>query len=199
MKQQRLAPDEAFSMIQDTLPLFNLTVNFSRSLDLYYACGYLPTREHPVVYEWLKSERSENSFSASRNSDSSPGYAKRPTGSIVSCQTDYTSASRSVGEKFSSYTTPSLQECPPSLTSPTPLTRRTSISSSNFNVRHVTRSSEMNFRARAEDILSNTGFDLSGFADSLKEIENTRTKNSTGGINASRQEKQRVAESLLYC
>ncbi|KAK7043808.1 hypothetical protein VNI00_008420 [Paramarasmius palmivorus] len=34
------------------LPLFNRTTNFTRHLELFGACGYAPTADHPLVMEW---------------------------------------------------------------------------------------------------------------------------------------------------
>jgi len=34
------------------LPLFNRTHNFSRQLELFDACRYSPTSDHPLVKEW---------------------------------------------------------------------------------------------------------------------------------------------------
>lgn len=58
--------------------------------------------------------------------------------------------------------------------------------------------------ARAKDILSNTGFDLTEFADALKEIEGrpcTSSKKRGNGVQKdvhSPQRKQRAAQSM-YC
>ena len=83
MKQGCLAPDEAFLAIEDVLPLFNPTVNFSRNLELYDACGHLPTKNHPIVQEWVSSDRPENRYTNPRNVEPSSTYPRRPSGSII--------------------------------------------------------------------------------------------------------------------
>ncbi|KAJ3574685.1 hypothetical protein NP233_g1586 [Leucocoprinus birnbaumii] len=183
MKQRCLAPDEAFSTIEDALPLFNPTVNFSRNLELYDACGYQPTRNHPVVREWLASDRPENRLNHSRTVEAPTSYPRRPSGSIISSSTPQALTSLS-GIKTSSF----HPSAAPVTVVPTPsshpvMTRRKSpsyASSSSFSTAQhphsVTSSAEMDLEARAKDILSNTGFDLSGFADTLKDIEKTQTQ-----------------------
>ncbi|CAA7259408.1 unnamed protein product [Cyclocybe aegerita] len=49
MSAMRYSPSRAFSLLEDALPLFNPTQNFSRNLELFHACGYHPTPNHPVV------------------------------------------------------------------------------------------------------------------------------------------------------
>ncbi|KAK2465863.1 hypothetical protein APHAL10511_001504 [Amanita phalloides] len=56
MEMKNMAPDEAFGIIEDVLPLFNPTRNFSRHLELFAACGYNPTREHYLVRDWIRSQ-----------------------------------------------------------------------------------------------------------------------------------------------
>ncbi|KXN88981.1 hypothetical protein AN958_06443 [Leucoagaricus sp. SymC.cos] len=169
MKQRRLAPDEAFSAIEDALPLFNPTVNFSRNLELYDACGCLPTRDHPVVREWLSSDGPEVRFNgtpSSPSSSSESGYPRRPSGSIITSET-YRSPSREKSYQTSPPRTNSMSSSP----SQSIATHQKSTSLSSRPRHTVVGSSEMDLEAHAMDILSNTGFDLSEFADALKEIE----------------------------
>jgi hypothetical protein len=56
-------------------------------------------------------------------------------------------------------------------------------------------SSEMDLEARAKDILSNTGFDLSEFAETLKNIESRQTQRA-GRIRVGISEKQKQAGFL---
>jgi len=212
MKQQNLAPDEAFSAIEDVLPLFNPTVNFSRNLELYDACGYQPTRNHAVVQEWL-SDRPESGFGklqaiglspsplrrlSNGNPYSSPplrspapplNYAKPPS----STRQILTSSSRTpvhfpVAPSLSPSSLPARRKDPhPS--SPGP----------------VSGPSCVDLEARARDLLSETGLDLSGFTDALKEIEKSQGNGiHRSNVNGSRrdglgaQKKQQAAPSL-YC
>lgn len=64
----------------------------------------------------------------------------------------------------------------------------------------------MDLGARAKDILSNTGFDLMGFADALKEIEKNQSHGSRkNGVNRgkkddlSQQREQQQAARSMYC
>ncbi|GLB34384.1 putative dual specificity phosphatase, catalytic domain [Lyophyllum shimeji] len=55
MSARNLSASEAFSQIEDALPLFNPTKSFSRHLELFEACKYRPTSDHPLVKEWVAS------------------------------------------------------------------------------------------------------------------------------------------------
>ncbi|KAF9449058.1 DSPc-domain-containing protein [Macrolepiota fuliginosa MF-IS2] len=213
MKQQNLAPDEAFSVIEDVLPLFNPTVNFSRNLELYDACGYQPTKNHAVVQEWLSSNGPESGFNKLQAIDLSPSPLRRPSGGIpYSSPPLRSSASPPKYAKTLSSTQQNLTlssrtpaHCPvaPSLPSPSlPMRRKDPHSSSSGP---VSGSSRTDLEARARDLLSETGLDLSGFTDALKEIEKSQGNGiHRGGVNGSHrggpgtQKKQQAAPSL-YC
>ncbi|KAF8967488.1 protein-tyrosine phosphatase-like protein [Flammula alnicola] len=63
----RDSPERAFAAIEDALPLFSPTQNFSQSLKLFQACGYKPTAGHPVVKEWVASDKSSSRSSRTSN------------------------------------------------------------------------------------------------------------------------------------
>ncbi|KAJ8517744.1 hypothetical protein ONZ45_g5119 [Pleurotus djamor] len=65
MMARHIAPDAAYGLLQDALPLFNPTARFSRHLDLFHACKYHPTTDHPLVKEWVSSNRSQTRRSSS--------------------------------------------------------------------------------------------------------------------------------------
>ncbi|KAF5364171.1 hypothetical protein D9756_000122 [Leucocoprinus leucothites] len=199
MKQRCLAPDEAFSTIEDALPLFNPTVNFSRNLELYDACGYQPTRSHPVVREWLSSDRPENRLNSSRNAEAPSSYPRRPSGSIISSSTPQALTSLS-GAKSTSYHSSqvTILSTPPS--HPV-MTRRKSSSHSSSSAAQLgmTNSVEMDLGARAKDILSNTGFDLSGFSDTLKDIEKNQVQRAGRARGNFTTQKQQQATGSLLC
>ncbi|KAF8629543.1 hypothetical protein AX15_003394 [Amanita polypyramis BW_CC] len=56
MEMKNMSPKEASGVLEDALPLFNFTRNFSRHLELFAACGYKPTREHYLVQNWNVSQ-----------------------------------------------------------------------------------------------------------------------------------------------
>lgn len=167
MKRGCLAPDEAFSAIEDVLPLFNPTVNFSRNLELYDACGHLPTKNHPVVQEWVSSDRPENRYTDSRNAELS--YPRRPSGSII--------ITSSIPQALSSLSEPKLSDrISPSLSQTTIL--NTPSHSSSAIWLSTTSSSAKDLGTRTKKVLSDTEFDLSELADALKDMENPRSGHS---------------------
>ncbi|KAL0577895.1 hypothetical protein V5O48_004090 [Marasmius crinis-equi] len=52
MFHQKINVNQASRILEDALPLFNRTSNFTRHLELFDACGYAPTSNHPLVQEW---------------------------------------------------------------------------------------------------------------------------------------------------
>lgn len=212
MKQRSLAPDEAFSAIEDALPLFNPTVNFSRNLELYDACGYQPTRDHPVVQEWLSPDRPESEFdkpqfkrlSSVINSNAyCPSPLPSPSPSLQQRKDFFTSAK---GTPTVTNRSPLHTHSTPSPSRPPTTHKRVAPSSNGGNTRDARGSPQMDLGASARDILSETGFDLAGFADTLKEIEKShasgkpRRDNGNGSRKDSfdGQRKQKAAPSL-YC
>lgn len=61
MSAQDLSTSEAYNRIEDALPLFNPTKSFSRHLELFEACRYHPTPDHPLVKDWVASGTSPTS------------------------------------------------------------------------------------------------------------------------------------------
>jgi len=53
MFSRHIPPGGAAAILEDALPLFNPTPNFSRHLDIFGACRYTPTANSPLVKEWL--------------------------------------------------------------------------------------------------------------------------------------------------
>ncbi|RDB20040.1 hypothetical protein Hypma_013100 [Hypsizygus marmoreus] len=53
MFMRKMSFTEAFALVEDALPLFNPTHVFSRHLELFEACHYRPTSEHPLVKDWV--------------------------------------------------------------------------------------------------------------------------------------------------
>jgi len=54
ISSRRISPNQACAILEKALPLFNRTRNFSKQLDLFSACSYRPTAEHPVVKAYMK-------------------------------------------------------------------------------------------------------------------------------------------------
>ncbi|KAJ8093301.1 hypothetical protein PM082_020787 [Marasmius tenuissimus] len=52
MYHQKINVNQASRILEDALPLFNRTSNFTRHLELFDACGYAPSSTHPLVQEW---------------------------------------------------------------------------------------------------------------------------------------------------
>jgi len=55
MCSRGLTPKQAYQQLTEALPLFHRTSNFTRQLELFDACSYAPTPDHPLVKEWLSS------------------------------------------------------------------------------------------------------------------------------------------------
>ncbi|KAF9463677.1 protein-tyrosine phosphatase-like protein [Collybia nuda] len=60
MSSRNIRADQAYANLEDELPLFNPTRSFSRHLELYELCGRNPTLKHPVVKDWIASEKPRN-------------------------------------------------------------------------------------------------------------------------------------------
>ncbi|TFK46990.1 phosphatases II [Heliocybe sulcata] len=54
MSSRRVSPSQATSALENALPLFNRTRNFSKQLELFAACSYRPTPDHPAMKAYLK-------------------------------------------------------------------------------------------------------------------------------------------------
>lgn len=57
LMHQKISVNQSCRMLEDALPLFNRTSNFTRHLELFEVCDYNPTADHPLVLEW-KGQRS---------------------------------------------------------------------------------------------------------------------------------------------
>jgi len=55
MSTEKASPLKVSSILEDALPLFEPTPNFIRHLELFDACAYAPTMEHPAVKQWVSS------------------------------------------------------------------------------------------------------------------------------------------------
>lgn len=53
MSSRRISPSQATSLLENALPLFNRTRNFTKQLELFAACLYRPTSDHPAVRAYL--------------------------------------------------------------------------------------------------------------------------------------------------
>jgi len=53
MHSRNISAAEAFSMIEEALPLFDPTAPFHKHLELFEACKYNPTPSHPVIKTWV--------------------------------------------------------------------------------------------------------------------------------------------------
>ncbi|KAG7447822.1 phosphatases II [Guyanagaster necrorhizus] len=56
MYLRNLTPKQVSSCIQEALPLFSPSPNFTRHLELFESCRYAPSLEHPLVEEWTRGE-----------------------------------------------------------------------------------------------------------------------------------------------
>jgi len=55
MSSKEISPLEVSSILKDSLLLFEPTLNFTRHLELFDACAYAPTIDHPAVKQWMSS------------------------------------------------------------------------------------------------------------------------------------------------
>ncbi|EGN92576.1 hypothetical protein SERLA73DRAFT_147008 [Serpula lacrymans var. lacrymans S7.3] len=53
MSTRKIPPRQAFRVLESVLPLFIPTSNFYRHLELFAACNYNPTLNHPLVQAWI--------------------------------------------------------------------------------------------------------------------------------------------------
>ncbi|KAI6101715.1 hypothetical protein EV401DRAFT_788051 [Pisolithus croceorrhizus] len=60
MTIRKLTPRQAHGVLESALPLYNPTSTFYCHLDLFAACEYAPTQDHPLVRAWL-AERQQGS------------------------------------------------------------------------------------------------------------------------------------------
>ncbi|KAI0053766.1 phosphatases II [Auriscalpium vulgare] len=75
MWSRKLTYKQASKALHDALPLFNLTENFAKHLEIFAACNGSPTLEHPLVQAWL----SQDGASSRLASMSSPHSFGRST------------------------------------------------------------------------------------------------------------------------
>ncbi|THV08026.1 phosphatases II [Dendrothele bispora CBS 962.96] len=53
MCAQNVSLNEARKILEKALPLFHRTANFNRHLELFDACEFAPTSDHPLVRDWV--------------------------------------------------------------------------------------------------------------------------------------------------
>ncbi|KAF8432956.1 protein-tyrosine phosphatase-like protein [Boletus edulis BED1] len=53
MASRNISPRQAFSILEAALPLYNPTTAFYRHLDIFAACNFHPTVDHPIVHAWV--------------------------------------------------------------------------------------------------------------------------------------------------
>ncbi|KAK7440256.1 hypothetical protein VKT23_017196 [Stygiomarasmius scandens] len=53
MWTRSMSANEASHVLEKALPLFHRTANFTSHLELYGACGFAPTSDHPLVKDWV--------------------------------------------------------------------------------------------------------------------------------------------------
>lgn len=70
MTTRKLTPRQAHGVLKSALPLYNPTSTFYCHLDLFAACEYAPTKDHPLVRAWL-AERQQGSVAKGSNTGSS--------------------------------------------------------------------------------------------------------------------------------
>ncbi|KAI5983142.1 hypothetical protein EDD15DRAFT_1921630 [Pisolithus albus] len=75
MTTRKLTPRQAHGVLESALPLYNPTSTFYCHLDLFAACEYAPTKDHPLVRAWLAG-RQQGSVAKGSNTGSSNGVEK---------------------------------------------------------------------------------------------------------------------------
>ncbi|KAG6373905.1 protein-tyrosine phosphatase-like protein [Boletus reticuloceps] len=58
MASRNISPRQAFTILEAALPLYNPTTAFYRHLDIFAACNFHPTVDHPIVHAWLAEQSS---------------------------------------------------------------------------------------------------------------------------------------------
>ncbi|KAH0840359.1 protein-tyrosine phosphatase-like protein [Lanmaoa asiatica] len=53
MISRNMYPRQAYAILEAALPLYNPTSVFYRHLEIFAACKYRPTIDHPIVHAWL--------------------------------------------------------------------------------------------------------------------------------------------------
>jgi len=53
MYSQHVSVSKSLSILGNALPLFTPTANLTRHLELFTACNFAPTSDHPAVQEWI--------------------------------------------------------------------------------------------------------------------------------------------------
>ncbi|THH10128.1 hypothetical protein EW145_g1543 [Phellinidium pouzarii] len=77
MSSRGMTPLQAYSLLEEALPLFNPTKSFLKQLELFHACEYNPTPEHPLVRAWLTCS-SESAAAPALSSFVGPGRTTHP-------------------------------------------------------------------------------------------------------------------------
>ncbi|KAI5987750.1 hypothetical protein F5J12DRAFT_553926 [Pisolithus orientalis] len=84
MTTRKLTPRQAHGVLESALPLYNPTSTFYRHLDLFAACEYAPTQNHPLVRAWIADRQQGSSTSGSKTGGNSSGVEKPYRGVSVS-------------------------------------------------------------------------------------------------------------------
>ncbi|KAF8839313.1 phosphatases II [Paxillus ammoniavirescens] len=70
MASRHISPRQAYRILEAALPLYNPTTIFYRHLELFAACAYSPTINHPVVQAWLAEKSGGPSVKVSKKPQS---------------------------------------------------------------------------------------------------------------------------------
>ncbi|KAF8627943.1 hypothetical protein AX17_006096 [Amanita inopinata Kibby_2008] len=151
MHMKGMSTRDASAVLEDALPLFNPTRNFSRHLELFAACGHGPTQDHTLVRDWIRSEET---------------YSMAYTFSSLSSSTTSSPMSSSMSS-------------PAPSTPPSSISSRTSSASSPRGARSLVKmegGEKDSLTARAVELLSETGFDLGAFGEALAAIQESAAR-----------------------
>ncbi|KIK00530.1 hypothetical protein K443DRAFT_679103 [Laccaria amethystina LaAM-08-1] len=84
MASSKSSPENVFAVLEDALPLYNPTRSFSHHLELFEACGYKPTRSHPLVKAWLASDDGSQTGSGLTLTSQSHAEDRRNAANVLS-------------------------------------------------------------------------------------------------------------------
>ncbi|KAH9994146.1 protein-tyrosine phosphatase-like protein [Russula compacta] len=87
MWSRRASYKQAYRTLQEALPLFNATDSFTRLLELYAACNFAPSTDHPALQDWLGIGYQHNPITPSQPSGSvstPPSSSRWAPGTVLS-------------------------------------------------------------------------------------------------------------------
>ncbi|KAJ3787848.1 protein-tyrosine phosphatase-like protein [Lentinula aff. detonsa] len=87
MSSRGLTPKQVYQQLTEALPLFNRSSNFTRQLELFDACSFAPTSDHPLIEEWLNSGASSG-WNSRRGSSNSTEVAAALSATALSILSD---------------------------------------------------------------------------------------------------------------